>query len=201
MPAADSKTFDTATVSLHCEYMRKAKFSVFRRQSSAGKGLKSLDPSTFQPLLAARCLARPSREAFTLIELLIVITIIGILAGLTLSTLGYVNKKAARSRAEAEVAALSSAIESYKLDYGSYPASNNLFKELTAQGTVNTNKVYFEPTPQITTNMTAGPFIDPWGTTYSYNPTNPTFNIGFFDLWTTAGEPTTGGNSNNYIRN
>lgn len=166
--------------------------SVGRRQSSAGKGPKPRHSSS--PLLA------PASEAFTLIELLIVITIIGILAGLTLSTLGYVNKKAARSRAEAEVAALSAAIESYKLDYGSYPASNNLFKELTSQGTVNTNKVYFEPTPQITTNMTAGPFIDPWGIIYSYNPTTPAVNIGFFDLWSTAGE-STGGNSNNWIRN
>jgi len=166
--------------------------SVGRRQSSAGKSPKPRHSSS--PLLA------PASEAFTLIELLIVITIIGILAGLTLSTLGYVNKKAARSRAEAEVAALSAAIESFKLDYGSYPASNNLFKELTSQGTVNTNKVYFEPTPQITTNMTAGPFIDPWGTTYNYNPSAPAVNIGFFDLWTTAGEATNG-NSNNWIRN
>ncbi|MBJ7390761.1 MAG: type II secretion system protein GspG, partial [Chthoniobacterales bacterium] len=166
--------------------------SVGRRQSSAGKGPKPRHSSS--PLLA------PASEAFTLIELLIVITIIGILAGLTLSTLGYVNKKAARSRAEAEVAALSAAIESYKLDYGSYPTNANtnkspsLFSELTGQGPVNTNKVYFEPTPQITTNMTAGPFIDPWGTTYNYNPSAPAVNIGFFDLWSTAGE-STGGNS------
>jgi len=172
--------------------------SVGRRQSSAGKSREPRHSSS--PLLA------PASEAFTLIELLIVITIIGILAGLTLSTLGYVNKKAARSRAEAEVAALSAAIESYKLDYGSYPTNANtnkspsLFSELTGQGPINTNKVYFEPTPQITTNMTAGPFIDPWGTTYSYNPTTPTVNIGFFDLWSTAGE-STGGNSNNWIRN
>ena len=63
------------------------------------------------------------RGAFTLIELLVVIAIIAILAGLTLSTLGYVNKKGAESRAQSEVAALSAAIESFKLDNGFYPTN------------------------------------------------------------------------------
>lgn len=136
--------------------------------------------------------ARRRLEAFTMIELLVVIAIIAILAGLTLSTLGYVNKKGAESRARAEVAALSSAIDSFFADFGAYPASNNLFRELTghSSATINTNrKVYFEPTPTITTNMTNGPFIDPWGTAYNYNPTNPSRNRGFFDLWTTNNAP------------
>src|SRR5437870_13605435 len=61
------------------------------------------------------------RRAFTLIELLVVISIIIILAGLILSTVGYVQKKGARSRAEAEIAAMSAALESYKADNGIYP--------------------------------------------------------------------------------
>src|SRR5205085_2122538 len=61
------------------------------------------------------------RRAFTLIELLVVISIIVILAGLILSTVGYVQKKGARSRAEAEIAAISAALESYKADNGIYP--------------------------------------------------------------------------------
>src|SRR5438876_8052367 len=59
--------------------------------------------------------------AFTIIELLVVITIIIILAGLILSTVGYVQKKGARSRAETEIAAMSAALESYKTDNGIYP--------------------------------------------------------------------------------
>ncbi len=60
-------------------------------------------------------------RAFTLIELIVVIAIIIILAGLILSTVGYVQKKGARSRAETEIAAMSAAIESYKADNGIYP--------------------------------------------------------------------------------
>jgi type II secretory pathway pseudopilin PulG len=59
--------------------------------------------------------------AFTLIELLVVIAIIIILAGLVLSTAGYMQKKGARSRAETEIAAMSAACESYKADIGIYP--------------------------------------------------------------------------------
>jgi type II secretory pathway pseudopilin PulG len=73
--------------------------------------------------------------AFTAIELLIVITIIIILAGLILATAGYVEKKGARSRAESEIAAMSAALENYKADNGIYPtdATNNTTNNLHAQ--------------------------------------------------------------------
>lgn len=134
--------------------------------------------------------------AFTLIELMVVITIIAILAGLTLGSMGYVNRKSAEARARTEVAALSAAIDSFKLEFGKYPASQEvLYSELTGtNAAINMNrKVFFEPTPGMVTN---GAFIDPWGANYVYT-TNPTFNIGFFDLYSTAG----GTNSTNYIRN
>ncbi|HET9856883.1 MAG TPA: hypothetical protein VFP99_03540, partial [Chthoniobacterales bacterium] len=60
-------------------------------------------------------------RAFTIIELLVVISIIIILAGLILSTVGYVQKKGALARAEAEIAGMSAALESYKADNGIYP--------------------------------------------------------------------------------
>lgn len=140
---------------------------------------------------------RSLRRGFTLIELLVVVAIIAILAGLTLATLGYVNRKGAESRARAEVAALSAAIDAYRLDFGAYPATNNLFRELTGQGTINTNKIYFEPTPGITgTNAGVVSFMDPWGSPYVYS-TNPTVNVGFFDLYSSAGTT----NTNSWIRN
>jgi prepilin-type N-terminal cleavage/methylation domain-containing protein len=59
-------------------------------------------------------------NAFTLIELVVVVGIILILAGLVLSTAGYARKKGARARAETEIAAMSAACESYKADNGIY---------------------------------------------------------------------------------
>ena len=50
--------------------------------------------------------------------------IIIVLAGLVLATSGYVQKKGARSRAEAEIAAMSAALESYKADNGIYPTKS-----------------------------------------------------------------------------
>jgi type II secretory pathway pseudopilin PulG len=66
-----------------------------------------------------------ARGAFTIVELLVVITIIIILAGLILSTVGYVQNKGARSRAETEIAAMSAALESYKADNGIYPKNTD----------------------------------------------------------------------------
>jgi prepilin-type N-terminal cleavage/methylation domain-containing protein len=63
--------------------------------------------------------------AFTLIELIVVVTIITILAGLVLSTAGYARKKGARARAETEIAAMSAACESYRADNGVYPGSSD----------------------------------------------------------------------------
>ena len=63
-------------------------------------------------------------NAFTLIELIVVVGIILVLAGLVLSTVGYARKKGARARAETEIAAMSAAIENYKADNGIYPRDN-----------------------------------------------------------------------------
>ena len=60
-------------------------------------------------------------NAFTLIELIVVVGVIIILTGLVLSTVGYARKKGARARAETEIAAMSAACESYKADNGAYP--------------------------------------------------------------------------------
>ena len=157
---------------------------------------------------------------FTLLELLIVISIIIILAGLTIATIGYVQKKGARSRAEAEIAAMSAALESYKADNGVYPtdktytenvdptaspvpatASLFLYEKLSGDATHNrqpTGKSYFAfkpnmlaPTDQ-SQNVTA--IRDPFGNAYGYSTMKAAGNAaGFnptFDLWSTAGTAT-----------
>jgi prepilin-type N-terminal cleavage/methylation domain-containing protein len=81
-----------------------------------------------------------TRRAFTVIELLITITIILVLAGLVLATSGYVQTKAKRSRAEGEIAAISAALENYRADNGTYPTD-------TTNGTTNTldARTMFDP--------------------------------------------------------
>jgi len=175
---------------LHCEYMHRslplAPLSVFRRQFSVlNRSGFLVFPARHTPLAT-----RHSRrtDAFTLIELMVVVTIIAILAGLALSSMGYVNRKGAESRARSEVAALSAAIEAFKLDSGFYPpTAASLYTNLCPPS--GTNKVYFEPPVGMATN---NQFLDPWGTAYGYS--NYT---AYFELWSTAG----GASSNNWIRN
>jgi prepilin-type N-terminal cleavage/methylation domain-containing protein len=78
----------------------------------------------------------PRTRAFTLIELLTVMAIIVVLVGLTIQTVGYVQKKGARSRAEAEIRAMEAALESYKADNGIYPRGT-ASDGLNSQGAYN----------------------------------------------------------------
>jgi general secretion pathway protein G len=69
---------------------------------------------------------RRYNTAFTILELLIVVSIIIVLAGLILATSGYVQKKGAGSRTEAEIAGISAALENYKADNGIYPTDTDI---------------------------------------------------------------------------
>jgi len=160
---------------------------------------------------------RPSRPlGFTLIELLVVITVIAILAGLVLQTAGYAQKKGARSRAEAEIAALSAALESYKADNGDYPPLTNGSSSGTAtpgtgqlyllRGALapTSGKVYFEFTKGMGNSTTYSketnqPILDPFGEGYGYMYPGSSTRSGtnFFDLWSRAGTT----NTNQWIKN
>jgi type II secretory pathway pseudopilin PulG len=141
-------------------------------------------------------------DAFTLIELIVVVGIIIVLAGLVLSTVGYVRKKSGRARAETEIAAMSAACENYKSDTGIYPASadtntlnaqtsldptayqtaslflyNALFGTTAGSRTADpTKKSYFvfKPTMLFPADQTlAVQYIkDPFGNSYGYSTIN-----------------------------
>ena len=156
---------------------------------------------------------RLTAAAFTLIELLAVITIIGILAGLTLGAAGAVRRHGATSTAKAEVAALQAACDRYYADNNAYPigtanpnmtntpaGATNLFSNLFGTNQYNrppSTKRYFEPKPaMVFTNTAPNYFIDPWGYAYGYNCS--TNNDGTWNpplIWSTAG----GGNTNRWI--
>jgi type II secretory pathway pseudopilin PulG len=83
--------------------------------------------------------------AFTIMELLVVMAVIPVLAGLILATSGYIQTRSKRSRAEAEIAALTVALENYKADNGSYPidATNGTTNALDARTMVNPAAVQY----------------------------------------------------------
>ena len=158
----------------------------------------------------------PRQHGFTLIELLVVITVIAILAGLVLQGAGYAQKKAARSRAEAEIAALSAALENYKSDIGDYPKLTNGSSSGTATpGTGQlcilrgalapaNGKVYFEFNKGMGNSTTYSketnkPILDPFGEGYGYMYPGNSSRSGanFFDLWSRAGTT----NTNQWIKN
>ena len=69
----------------------------------------------------ARLQNQAPTRAFTLIELLTVISIIAILSAISLNVVKGVKERSSVGLAKAELAALSQALEMYKLQYGDYP--------------------------------------------------------------------------------
>ena len=116
-----------------------------------------LAPPTFRP--------QPStldpQHAFTLVELLTVISIIALLAAFTVAVLGGAKKSATLNHAKAELAQLETAIDSYKQDHGFYPPSNannnylvnQLYYEL--EGTTNNTSTSFQTLDASSTIPTA----------------------------------------------
>jgi prepilin-type N-terminal cleavage/methylation domain-containing protein len=120
-----------------------------------------------------------NESGFTLIELIVVTTVIVILTGLVLSTVGYVQKKGARARAETEIAAMSAACENYKADNGVYP-----------RGPANAITIGSITIPaNVTDSLDAKTKGDPTSTT------NPTYGEASLYLYTLLSGDSTGNRS------
>ena len=156
------------------------------------------------------------RRGFTLMELLVVVSIMVILAGLTMGVMGYVNQKQANETAKVQLGLLELALEDYYSENGEYPLNAR------ADGTGGiddvqealfprdkTKKVYLtELDPQNDTqgwlSGTTGSIdiLDPWGNPYRYRTNNPArktriyaSNPGF-DLWSCGPDGVTTAGSN-----
>ena len=142
-------------------------------------------------------------RGFTLIELLVVMAIIAILAGLILQTAGYIQRKSATARAEAEIAALSAALESYKTDTGDYPRSASVTNSGAGANSLlgvlhpTNGKVYFEFSKVMTNTLG---IVDPFGERYRYAYPGAADRSGsnFFDLWSEAGRSN---NEESWVKN
>ncbi len=73
------------------------------------------------------------RKAFTLVELLIVISIIGILTAMILPGIGSAMTHAKKSTSKVFLQGIAAALEQYQVEYGGYPAF------LTAEDRINLN--------------------------------------------------------------
>src|SRR5580704_5756026 len=67
-----------------------------------------------------------NRKAFTLVELLVVIGIIAILAGLLLPAISKMHRSAQITGQKADFVTIANALDAYKADYGDYPRNDVL---------------------------------------------------------------------------
>jgi general secretion pathway protein G len=122
------------------------------------------------PLHAARGHAgpRPPARGFTLIEIMVVVTILGILAALIVPRVVGRTDEARVAAARQDIAQLMQALKLYRLDNGRYPSSEQGLRALVEKPSI-------DPAPQ---NWKAGGYLDassvrkdPWGNDYQYlNP-------------------------------
>lgn len=80
--------------------------------------------------------SKKRQAGFTLIELMVVIVILGLLAGIILPRFLGESDKAKQQTARVQMAVLETALKMYKLDNGSYPTTEQGLKALVEAPTV-----------------------------------------------------------------
>ena len=126
------------------------------------------------------------QAAFSLVELLAVVVVILILAGITMGITTYVRKRVALSTAKSQIAAISIALDLYKADIGYYSrtgvirisastacesTNNNLLYRALSGTCLNCSKVYLKfPDGMIQSNYLTGllNIMDPFSWPYNY---------------------------------
>ena len=134
---------------------------------------------------------RLKESGFTLIELMVVIVILGILAGFVVPRIMGRPEEARRMKARVQIESIETALNLYKLDNGSYPTTEQGLQALVEAPTVGTlprawrNGGYLEKgkVPK-----------DPWGNDYLY--LSPGVH-GDFDLFSYGADGEPGGEDKN----
>lgn len=112
-------------------------------------------------------------SGFTLLELLAVIAIIAVLSGIVIGAGRRASESGKVARTKAELAALGAALETYKLNYGDYPRTDDeaqllralLGRRGPASDAAISGRAVVE-TARFT--ITGGRLLDPWERPYAY---------------------------------
>ena len=129
------------------------------------------------------------QRAFTLIEVLVVVAILGILAAIVVPRIMDRPDEAKRVAARADIGAIVQALKLYRLDNGTYPATDQGLGALVQRPTTN-------PVPS---NWKQGGYLDrlpkdPWGGDYQY--LSPGIK-GEIDVFSLGADRARGGEGNN----
>ncbi|QTD55331.1 type II secretion system major pseudopilin GspG [Parasphingorhabdus cellanae] len=133
---------------------------------------------------------KPKPNGFTLVELMVVIFILGLLTTVVVINVLPSQDRAMVEKARADIATLGQALEMYRLDNLSYPASSDGLAALTsAPASLPPSARYRQ-----------GGYIkklpdDPWGRPYQYD--NPGRNGPGFDLYSLGADGAPGGEDDN----
>lgn len=127
-------------------------------------------------------------RGFTLMEILVVITIITFIAGLTIANVGKLFGGSQVDIAKLMVTqSLKTPLVTYRLQLGSYPSTE---EGLQALMTAPANKADRWRGPYLA-DGTKMPLLDPWGEPYQYRYPG-THNKDSYDLWSKGPDKTDG---------
>ena len=126
-------------------------------------------------------------SAFTLIELLAVVLIILVLAGLLIQLTGYVKRTMAVNQAKAELAAMVLALDRYKADYGRYPTTTVVRCSYIGGAEATNSAILYAAlqgrylrfcSSQIRPPSGGNQYVvDPWGRPYNYYCVGPASGV------------------------
>lgn len=104
---------------------------------------------------------RARQHAFTLVEMLLVLVIIGTLAAIVVPKLAGRSEQARVTAAQSQISAFGTALDAFEVDNGHYPRGSEGLNDLLAQPRDATSwKGPYLKTPELP--------LDPWGNAYLY---------------------------------